>query len=114
MEGLAALLNGDEDLFELKMKAAVALEEQTNFPTGPPSITKPSYELYGEWLIQQGRYEEAIEQFDKGLARMPRKSKLFRGKYAALTALNRLDKSQEVEKELLAIYAQADEEVKIF
>jgi tetratricopeptide (TPR) repeat protein len=96
------------------MKAAVALEEQTDFPTGPPSITKPSYELYGEWLIRKGRYEEAIEQFDKGLARMPRKSKLLRGKYAALKALNQLDASKEVEEELMAIYAQADDEVKVF
>ncbi|KAA3636582.1 MAG: tetratricopeptide repeat protein [Bacteroidetes bacterium] len=114
MEGLKALLEGAQPLFEAKMQKAVELEDRTNFPTGPPSITKPSFERYGEWLIEKGRYEEAREQFDKALVRMPNRSKSLKGKLAALKALNQLDEAEEVQNELEAIYAQADDDVKMF
>lgn len=114
IEGLKALLEGDQKLFEAKMKKAIELEDLTNFPTGPPSITKPSFEQYGEWLLEKGRYEEAREQFDKALLRMPKKSKSLKGKLTALKALNQLNEVEKVQNELQSIYAQADSEVKIF
>ncbi len=114
IEGLKALLEEDQNLFETKMKEAVELEELTNFPTGPPSITKPSYEQYGEWLIQQGRHKEAIEQFDKALTRMPRKSKSLLGKFIALKTMNQLNTHKQIQEELQTIYAQADDEIKRF
>lgn len=114
IEGLKALLEGDQKLFEAKMKKAIELEDLTNFPTGPPSITKPSFEQYGEWLLEKGRYEEAREQFDKALLRMPKKSKSLKGKLTALKALNQLNEVEEVQNELQSIYAQADSEVKTF
>ncbi len=114
MEGLIALLEGDQQVFETKMKQAVDLEDRTNFPTGPPSITKPSFEQYGEWLLENGRYEEAKKQFEKALARMPNRSKSLKGKLMALKALNQLDEAEEVKNKLEAIYAQADAEVKMF
>lgn len=114
MEGLKALLEGDPQLFETKMKKAVELEDRTNFPTGPPSITKPSFERYGEWLLEKGRYEEARKQFEKSLVRMPNRSKSLKGKLAALKALNQLDEAVKIQNELESIYAQADAEVKMF
>ncbi|MEL6135072.1 MAG: hypothetical protein AAFR59_17065, partial [Bacteroidota bacterium] len=108
MEGLKASLAGDEGLFEDKMKQATELEDLTNFPTGPPRITHPSYEQYGAWLLAKGRYEEALIQFDKALLRMPRRSQSLEGKYAALKALNRLDEAEKVQRELQSIYSQAD------
>ncbi len=114
IEGLKALLESDQKLFEAKMKEAIELEDLTNFPTGPPSITKPSFEQYGEWLLEKGRYEEAREQFDKALLRMPKKSKSLKGKLTALKALNQLNEVEKVQNELQSIYAQADSEVKIF
>ncbi|MEM7104814.1 MAG: hypothetical protein AAF502_16875 [Bacteroidota bacterium] len=114
IEGLKALLQENQKLFEVKMKKAVELENLTNFPTGPPAITKPSFEQYGEWLLENGRYEEAKTQFDKALLRMPKRSKSLKGKVTALKALNQLDEVEEIEKELQSIYAQADAEVKKF
>ena len=108
MEGLKALLAEDQQLFEAKMKEAIALEDQTNFPTGPPRITKPSFEQYGEWLLEQGRYEEASQQFDKALSRMPKRSKSLKGKLTALKALKQSKEVVYVQEELDAIYAQAD------
>jgi len=114
MEGLKATLEGDQELFETKMKKAIEIEDMTEFPTGPPSITKPSFEQYGEWLLENGRYEEAKEQFDKALARMPRRSKSLKGKLTALKALDQMGEAEKVQNELQSIYAQADDEVKMF
>lgn len=114
IEGLKALLEDDQQLFEAKMKQATEIEELTNFPTGPPSITKPSFEQYGEWLLENKRYAEAIVQFDKALLRMPRRSKSLKGKFTALKALNQASEVAEVQNELQTIYAQADSGVKQF
>ncbi|MDA8693186.1 hypothetical protein N9L92_03920 [Saprospiraceae bacterium] len=112
IEGLKALLEDDQKLFEVKMKKATELENLTNFPTGPPNIIKPSFEQYGEWLIEKDRYDEALVQFDKALLRMPKRSKSLEGKIIALKALNQLDESAKVREELQGIYTDADAEVK--
>ncbi|MCH2021982.1 MAG: hypothetical protein MK207_05825 [Saprospiraceae bacterium] len=114
IEALKAVLEGDQKLFEVKMKKAVKLEERTNFPTGPPYITKPSFEQYGDWLLVKGRYEEAIKQFEKALFRMPNKSKSLKGKFTALKALNQFNEIKKVRNELQSIYSEADSEVKKF
>ena len=114
IEGMKALLAGDEALFEAKMKKAIALEDRTDFPTGPPRIAQPSFEQYGAWLLEKGRYEEAKEQFDKALVRMPRRAKSLKGKLAALKALDQTSEAESVQNELQSIYAQADTDVKRF
>lgn len=108
MEGMEARLKQDPELFETKMKKATELEDLTNYPTGPPRITKPSFEQYGEWLLAEGRYEEAKKQFDQALRRMPKRAKSLEGKFTALKALNQLDEAQKVQSELEHIYSQAD------
>ncbi len=114
MEGLKASLKGDQTLFETKMKKAVQLEENTNFPTGPPRITKPSFEQYGEWLLENGRYDEAKKQFDIALLRMPKRAKSLKGKYTALMALDQSKEAEKVQIELQSIYSESDTEIKIF
>ena len=114
MEGWKALLEGDQTLFEAKMKKAVELEDLTNFPTGPPVITKPSFEQYGEWLLAKGRHEEAKQQFDKSLSRMPKRAKSLEGKFTALKALDQTSEVIKVRDELQCLYSQADLEVKRF
>jgi tetratricopeptide (TPR) repeat protein len=111
IQGMKALTEGDDQLFESHLKKAVALEDQTNYPAGPPRITKPSFEQYGEWLLKQGNYAEAILQFDAALQRMPRRSKSLLGKMTALEALNQQNKAELVQKELESILAQADKKV---
>lgn len=111
IEGLKALIAKNDDVFEAHMKKAVALEDQTNYPTGPPRITKPSFEQYGEWLLAKGNYTLALEQFEKALERMPRRSKSLLGKMSALKALDRNDEAELVQNELKAILAEADEKL---
>ena len=50
---------------------ATELEDKTSYGFGPPSILKPSHELYAEWLLKQGRKAEAAKQFEAALARAP-------------------------------------------
>ena len=114
MEGMKALLAGDQKLFEAKLQQATELEDLTNFPTGPPHITKPSFEQYGEYLLEKGRYEEARKLFDKALFRMPKRSQSLKGKLIAHKALNQMNEYEYVRNELQTIYAQADAEVKKF
>ena len=35
----------------------------------PPEVVKPSYELAGEWLLEQDRPEDALRQFERALER---------------------------------------------
>lgn len=112
LEGFKALLAGDQQLFEANMKKATELEDQTDYPTGPPRIAKPSFEQYGEWLLENDRYEEAIIQFDKSLRRMPNRTKSLMGKFMALKALNQTDDAAKIQQSLQAIYSQADAEVR--
>jgi tetratricopeptide (TPR) repeat protein len=53
------------------MKEATAMEAALDAPSGPPEPIKPSFELYGELLLEQGRSKEAAEQFQHALLRMP-------------------------------------------
>ena len=108
LEGMRALMEGKDDQFEAYMKQAVEMEDQTNFPAGPPRITRPSFEQYGAWLLGQGKYEEALAQYDKALQRMPRRAKSLMGKMAALQALDQKGEAQVVLEELESILAQAD------
>lgn len=107
MEAMKALLEGNEKMFETKMKRATRLEDQTFFPAGPPKNPQSSFEQYGEWLIANGRYEEAREQYDKALVRMPKRSKSLKGKIAALKALDRNDEVAKVEEILQSNYKSA-------
>src|ERR1041384_5619529 len=45
------------------MKKATALEEAMRPPSGPPSLIKPTHELFGEILLRAGKPAEAAEMF---------------------------------------------------
>src|SRR6185503_6658088 len=67
------------------MKKATALEEATNAPYGPPSLIKPSHELFGEILLRAGKPAEAAQQFKVSLLRQPNRAR-------SLLGLERADK----------------------
>ena len=56
---------------EQLLKEATAIELTLDAPSGPPEPIKPSFELYGELLLDQGRLKDAAAQFEQSLARMP-------------------------------------------
>ncbi len=110
MNALIASIQENADAFEKHMKKAVDLEYRTNYPAGPPRITQPSFEQYGAWLAERGEYTKAIEQYNKSLQRMPRRSKALMGKLTALKALNDTDAAAELRSELDAILVNADQQ----
>jgi tetratricopeptide (TPR) repeat protein len=61
------------------MKRATALEEDMSPPSGPPSLIKPSHELFGEILLSANRPKEAAEQFGIALQRQPNRARSLLG-----------------------------------
>ena len=56
---------------EQLLKEATAIEATLDAPSGPPEPIKPSFELYGQFLLAQGRAKDAAAQFEQSLLRMP-------------------------------------------
>jgi tetratricopeptide (TPR) repeat protein len=56
---------------ERLLKEATDIERALDAPSGPPEPIKPSFELYGELLLEQGRMKEAAAEFQQSLLRMP-------------------------------------------
>ena len=67
------------------MQRATQLEEMDKAPSGPPEITKPSHELFGEMLLDAGRPKEAAAQFRKSLERQRNRNRSVKGLARALT-----------------------------
>ena len=111
LKGLLAGLNGDTKAAETWLKEATLLEENISYAYGPPPIVKPSHELYGEWLLQANRPEEAEVQFDKALDRGPNRVLSLRGKKEVGTHLGNDVMTREVEELIQEIMKQADEKV---
>ncbi len=59
-----------------------------DYSYGPPDIVKPSNELYGEWLLEVNRPQEAIAQYDLSLKAAPKRVLSVKGKENALKALS--------------------------
>ena len=73
LEARALLAEQENDLAgaEKLLRQAVALEETLPISFGPPTIDKPTHELFGDFLLRRGRKDEARVEFDKALARTP-------------------------------------------
>lgn len=83
LKALQAMLAGNEALAGQWMKKATELQRQAGYSYGPPNIVKPSYEMYGEWLLQKGRADEALKQFEMSLKYAPNRLLSLQGKQAA-------------------------------
>ncbi len=79
VEAAIATAQNDMDTAEELLKNAVAIEATLNAPSGPPVPMKPSFEMYGEFLLAAGRTSEAAEQFAHSLMRTPNRTKSVNG-----------------------------------
>jgi tetratricopeptide (TPR) repeat protein len=66
-----AIAKKDPTTAEQLLKDATAIELTLDAPSGPPEPIKPSFELYAELLLDQGRPKDAADQFEQALTRMP-------------------------------------------
>lgn len=64
---------------EAYYQKATELEGSISHSFGPPEIFKPSWELYGEWLLDQNRPEEALAQFKQAYEFAPRRLLILNG-----------------------------------
>lgn len=100
MEALLAQLEGDDAKTEAFLQSATQIEDQCEYSYGPPAIQYPSYEQYGDWLLAQKRYPEAIEQFDKSLKIGENRAKALKGKLAAYQALGQSAEAEAIQTTL--------------
>ena len=61
------------------MKKAAGREEEMGAPSGPPTLIKPSHELFGEILLRAGKPKDAVEKFQVALKRQPNRARSLLG-----------------------------------
>ena len=83
LQAMYAWMHNDDTAAEKFLREAVDMESSSSFIYGPPSIVKPSYELFGEWLLEHGRSEEALQQFERALKIYPGRVLSVKGKEKA-------------------------------
>jgi hypothetical protein len=79
---IAAMFNvakGNFDEVIKTMKQATTLEDAMPPPSGPPTVIKPPYELFGEILLRAGHPKEAAQQFANSLRRHPNRARSLLG-----------------------------------
>ncbi len=108
---VAALIAASKKNFDeaiAAMKKATAIEEEMSPPSGPPTLIKPSHELFGEILLRAGKPKEAAQQFAVALNRQPNRARSLIG--AARAAAQNGDKARAAEfsTAFLRAWQQAD------
>ena len=90
------------------MKRATALEEEMSPPSGPPSLIKPSHELFGEILMSASRPKEAADQFAIALLRQPNRARSLLGTARAAAKVGDTKAALEAYSKLVRQWNQAD------
>tara|TARA_R110000787_G_scaffold86285_3_gene184006 strand:+ start:22123 stop:23646 length:1524 start_codon:yes stop_codon:yes gene_type:complete len=76
---LRANLDQDFEKAEAYFLKSIALNESISYSYGPPSIKKPTRELYADWLLSQNRKEEAKTQYEASLKMNPNRTLVVKG-----------------------------------
>lgn len=83
LKSMEAWMKKDGVTAEKILQQATKLQSMIGYSYGPPAIVKPSFEMYGEWLLENNRPKEALEQFELSLKLMPKKALSIKGKVMA-------------------------------
>ena len=79
LAAVLAVKKNDAATAEKLLKDATTMELALDPPSGPPEPIKPSFEIYGNFLVKQGRMKEAQAQFEHSLSRMPNRRAALEG-----------------------------------
>ncbi|HET6975667.1 MAG TPA: tetratricopeptide repeat protein [Pyrinomonadaceae bacterium] len=90
------------------MTKATALEEEMSPPSGPPSLIKPTHELFGEILLRAGKPAEAAAQFKISLQRQPNRARSLLGAARAAAQTGDQSGAQTAYAALIDQWKQAD------
>ncbi|HUM46500.1 MAG TPA: hypothetical protein PLD84_06215 [Chitinophagales bacterium] len=88
LEAMHAWMKKDTAVTDEWFKKATALENSISYSYGPPTVVKPSNELYGEWLLVVMKPEEAKQQFELALKAAPNRALSLNGTTASNKLLN--------------------------
>ncbi|MGE0132374.1 MAG: tetratricopeptide repeat protein [Blastocatellales bacterium] len=108
---VAALVAASKKNFDeaiASMKRATTLEEEMSPPSGPPTLIKPSHELFGEILLRAGKPKEAAAQFATALSRQPNRSRSLIGSARAHAQSGDKARAVEYYTNFLRVWREAD------
>jgi len=91
------------------MKKATMLEEETEPPSGPPGLIKPSHELFGELMLQAGKPDVAKDHFKVTLQRQPNRARSLLGAARAAAQTGDQQAAAAAYSRLLEQWQEADE-----
>lgn len=103
MLALEAWLEEDMSNAEKHLIAACDLDDSMSYSYGPPHIQYPTHELYAHWLEEQGRLEEAMQQYDYALARGTKRLKVLKAQLALAQKLKDEEQSKKYEYTIQSI-----------
>ncbi len=86
LQALIAQAKGQGDQAITLLKEAAELEESMRPPNGAADPIKPSHELLGEVLLQNGKAKDAADAFEASLLRMPNRARSLMGAIKAHSA----------------------------
>ena len=104
LSALIALKKGDKDRAIAELREAVALEESMRPPNGAADPVKPSHELLGEVLLENGKAADAAVMFDACLLRMPNRARSLMGAAKAHAAAGHKELADARYKTLMSFW----------
>lgn len=108
LQAHASLLKGDSESAESWLKEAVDLESSISYSYGPPEVVKPSWEMYGDFLMRMNRPAEAKVQYAEALKRTPKRVWTLDGLREAMSLLGEQAQADSVEQIITTIQGGAD------
>ncbi len=82
LRGLLSDLAGDKEMADSYLSKAVDQQYTISYSYGPPFISKPSAELYAEWLAANNELVKALEYYEKTLRRTPKRTSTLKAQKA--------------------------------
>ena len=98
-----AVARGEADAAVELMDEAAEITLGLSPPRGAANPVKPAFELYGEILLELGRFDDAIEKFETSLLRMPNRARSVLGLARANAEAGNNDAAAEQYAKLIEI-----------
>ena len=108
LRGMIELRQGRKDRAVELLRAAAEQEDTLHLSYGPPKPPKPAHELFGEVLLELGRWAEAQAQFERALKRAPRRRLSLLGLTRAAAQAGDQPTAEDAYRELESILHRAD------
>ena len=100
LRALLAVMNNDVEKASSHFQRAIAIEDENGHFFGPPEVMKPSYEFYGEFLLQQKKHTHAVKAFEKALSKAPGRNQSLSGLKLALQRSGNATREKQITDQL--------------